>query len=422
MHNRNHFPLDDLPAFKLKLLGWVSQFSIFCFLDNNNYYSPGNTFECIVAAGSKASVTLTRQDPFLQLRKFYDNDPGWIFGHLGFELNNGYGKLEDDFAGFADGFFFSPLILIKLTKNELIFELCDSGSEEIFQQIENFNIVVPPAIPLPTILQKISRDEYIQTINKIKEHIQRGDCYELNFCQEFFMHTSIDPVSVFKNLQSISPNPFSAFYRVEENYCLSASPERYLKKTGSELISQPIKGTSKRDVDPVKDEKNKSYLQNSQKEKSENVMIVDLVRNDMSKICVEASVHVEEIFGLYSFPQVHQLISTIKGDLPADVHFTDALQATFPMGSMTGAPKLKVLELISRYEKNNRGLFSGSIGYVTPDQNFDFNVIIRSIFYNRAGKYVSFRAGSGITFYSDPALEYEECLMKAEAMLNVLGN
>jgi para-aminobenzoate synthetase component 1 len=403
------------------MLNWVSQFSIFSFLDNNNYNSPRNNFECIVAAGSRTSVTLTRKDPFIQLRKYYDDDPGWIFGHFGFELNNGYAQTEDDLPGFADGFFFSPRILIKLTKNEAIFELCDdTGADEIFQQINNCNIVVPPAMPLPNILQKISRDEYIQTIKKIKEHIKRGDCYELNFCQEFFMYTSIDPVTVFKKLQSISPNPFSAFYRVEQNYCLSASPERYLKKSGHELLSQPIKGTSKRDPDPQKDESNKHYLQNSEKERSENVMIVDLVRNDLSRICVEGSVHVEEIFGIYSFPQVHQLISTITGHLPKDVHFTDTFQATFPMGSMTGAPKIKVLELISRFEKNNRGLFSGSIGYVTPDQDFDFNVVIRSILYNRASNYVSFWAGSGITFYSDPALEYEECLMKAEAMLQVL--
>ncbi len=199
------------------MLNWVSQFSIFCFLDNNNYNSPRNNFECIVAAGSRTSVTLTGNSPFTQLRKFYDDDPGWIFGHMGFELNNDYVKTEDHLPGFADGFFFSPRILLKLTKNEAIFELCDSSAIEIFQQINDCNIVDPPGKPLPHILQKISRDEYIQTIKKIKEHIKRGDCYELNFCQEFFMHTAIDPVSVFKKLQSISPNPFSAFYRVGYN-------------------------------------------------------------------------------------------------------------------------------------------------------------------------------------------------------------
>jgi para-aminobenzoate synthetase component 1 len=243
----------------------------------------------------------------------------------------------------------------------------------------------------------------------------------LNFCQEFFSENAgIDPLSVFKKLQQVSPNPFSAFYRLNDDYCICASPERFLKKSGRELISQPIKGTSRRDTDPVKDEKNRSYLKESIKEKSENVMVVDLVRNDLSKICIEGSVYVEEIFGIYSFPQVHQMISTIKGVLSADLHWTKALSATFPMGSMTGAPKKRVMELIAQYEKNKRGLFSGSIGYITPSGDFDFNVVIRSIFYNKSKQYLSFWTGSGITFKSDPVLEYEECLTKAEAIREVL--
>ena len=188
------------------------------------------------------------------------------------------------------------------------------------------------------------------------------------------------------------------------------------------MLSQPIKGTISRNLqNSVEDEANKYFLRNSQKEKSENVMVVDLVRNDLSRVCEEGSVFVEELFGIYSFPQVHQMISSVKGTLRSDLYFTDAIKATFPMGSMTGAPKKRVMELIDVYETHARGLFSGAIGYITPEADFDFNVVIRSIFYDQAAQLVSFSAGGGITFYSDPEKEYEESLLKVQAIIKVLS-
>ncbi len=148
-------------------------------------------------------------------------------------------------------------------------------------------------------------------------------------------------------------------------------------------------------------------------------MVVDLVRNDLSKICVEGSVHVDELFGIYSFPQVHQMVSTVSGVLQTGILFTEIINKTFPMGSMTGAPKKKVMELIEKYETVKRGIFSGAVGYISPDSNFDFNVVIRSVLYNQAERYLSYLVGSGITFYSDAAAEYEECLLKAEAIKKV---
>ena len=150
-------------------------------------------------------------------------------------------------------------------------------------------------------------------------------------------------------------------------------------------------------------------------------MIVDLVRNDLSKVCTEGSVQVTELFGVYPFPQVHQLISTIEGNVNEDTPFTAILEACFPMGSMTGAPKKRVMELIEQYEQTPRGLFSGSIGYITPSADFDFNVVIRSLMLDASQKLISFKAGGGITFNSDPEQEYEECLLKAEAIRRVLG-
>lgn len=401
------------------MLDWVSQFSIFCFLDNNNYPGINHSFECLVAAGSIRSIELAPPTAFHDLQEFYDQEPGWLFGHLGYDINNNR-QVNLKTEGFSDGYFFSPEILLRLTSDELIIEIHDGDHNQLYDSILKSKPITIAGSHI-VIDQKISKVEYADIINKIKSHIKRGDCYELNFCQEFFsQNVVIDPLLVYKKLHQVSPNPFSAFYRINDNYCMSASPERYLKKEGLQLLSQPIKGTSRRDPDPVKDEVNKTFLKNNAKEQSENVMIVDLVRNDLSRVCTEGSVYVEEMFGLYSFPQVHQMISTIKGTLPVDTHFTEAIAATFPMGSMTGAPKIRVIELIRQYEINNRGLFSGSIGYITPEADFDFNVIIRSIFYNKIKRYLSFLAGSAITFKSEADLEYEECLIKAEAMMKAL--
>jgi para-aminobenzoate synthetase component 1 len=168
------------------------------------------------------------------------------------------------------------------------------------------------------------------------------------------------------------------------------------------------------------DEQNKEELFHSSKDRSENVMVVDLMRNDLSKICKEGTVNVDELYGIYSFPQVHQMISTISGELKKNISFSEIIQATFPMGSMTGAPKKKVMELIEQYEKTKRGIFSGAVGYISPAGDFDFNVVIRSIMYNSMSGYLSFQTGSAVTFYSDPEKEWDECILKAEAMKKVL--
>lgn len=273
------------------------------------------------------------------------------------------------------------------------------------------------------IQQKTGRDEYLAIIRKLQQHILRGDCYEINFCQEFFAENAvIDPLQVYKNLSEISPNPFSGLYRQGDRWLLCASPERFIRKEGRRILSQPIKGTAKRVLnDQQEDQQLKEQLYHNPKDRSENVMVVDLVRNDLAKICEEGSVKVDELYGIYSFPQVHQMISTISGEIKKDVSFADIIQATFPMGSMTGAPKKRVMELIEQYEKTKRGIFSGAIGYISPEGDFDFNVVIRSILYNAADQYLSFQAGSAITFYSDAEAEWDECLLKAGAIIRVLS-
>jgi para-aminobenzoate synthetase component 1 len=421
------FPVDNITDFRIQMLNWVNRFNIFCFLDNRQYEFSKPEFECLVAAGCKRNIEPGANRALEIFEQFHTAEKGeWLFGHLGYDLQNETGKMSSahfDGIGFSDLHFFVPEIVLELDANEIII-YCDSGAEKIFNEIRACPTVILAAGPTVLAIQRrIGKDDYCRIIEQLRHHILRGDCYEINFCQEFFAEgVTIDPLYFFHRLSDISPNPFAAFYKVNDKYCCCASPERYLKKTGHKIISQPIKGTSKRNLaDPSADEERKQYLLQSSKEKSENVMVVDLVRNDLSRICKAGSVKVEELFGLYSFPQVHQMISTVSGELRPGLGPADIFKATFPMGSMTGAPKIKVMQLIGQYESTKRGLFSGAIGYFHPNGDFDFNVVIRSLLYNTATKYLSFQTGGAITFNSNAEKEYEECLLKAEAILSILS-
>jgi para-aminobenzoate synthetase component I len=409
------------------MLNWADPFNIFCFLDNHQYESSYNSHECLLAAGSTDLLQLNSGDAFDQLKKFSDKHNDWMFGHFGYDLKNEIEDLSsenEDNIGFPDLFFFIPEIIIELSNDAINIGLLNNDHVEIFNQIDaiNINNNKAQASRKINIRSRFDKKEYIETVEALRKHILRGDCYEINFCQEFFVENILlKPLSVYYLLDSISPNPFSSFYKINNKFVMCASPERYLKKTGNNILSQPIKGTwEKNIIDMAEDDLNKKKLFNSAKDRSENVMVVDLVRNDLSKICKEGSVKVDELYGIYTFPNLHHMISSITGELKNDMHWTDAIKATFPMGSMTGAPKKRVMELIERYEKTKRGIFSGALGYVTPEKDFDLNVIIRSIFYDQTKKYLSFLVGSGITFYSNAENEYEECLLKVSSIKKVL--
>lgn len=402
------------------MLSWANPFNIFCFLDNHDYSVRQHQFECVLAAGvshSIKSTDLSELDVFLQKNKT------WIFGHISYELKNSIHHIHSDKKneiGFPLLYFFVPKVVCLLKKNTLTIYAEDP--QEIFQQISNQVLFNTSQLSWVTIQQKLEKQEYLDKIIALQKHILQGDCYEINFCQEFFAENAvIDPLTIFQKLNTLSPNPFAAFYRHYDQYLMCASPERFLSKEKNTIISQPIKGTAKRNVADAKaDEKLKDDLVKSQKERSENVMVVDMVRNDLSRICKEGTVQTDELFKVYTYPQVHQMISTVKGELLPDISFSEIITATFPMGSMTGAPKHRVMQLIDEYEEGSRGIFSGSVGYISPDGDFDFNVVIRSIMYNAAMKYLSYQVGSGITFYSDPEKEWEECNLKAEAIKKVL--
>jgi para-aminobenzoate synthetase component 1 len=402
------------------MLNWLRPFSIFCYLDNQQYQIAPHQTDCLVAAGVKDFVEGTdikTADSFLKQKQ-------WTFGHLSYELKNslhGFSAGKKDRLGFPQFYLFYPEVVLEIRNNEL--SVYASAPDKVFAEInacsgEEISSEIPSIDPQPI----LSKEEYVQKIKALQAHILRGDCYEINFCQEFFADgISIDPFACFENLMQVSPNPFSAFYRLNDKFLLCASPERFLAKKGGHVFSQPIKGTIRRDLLSIaEDEKRKQELLNSQKEQSENVMVVDLVRNDLTKICKEATVKVDELFGIYSFPQVHQMISTISGELKGDLLFSEIIQAMFPMGSMTGAPKHRVMQFIDEYEPSARGIFSGSVGYFNPAGDFDFNVVIRSIMYNSTKKYLSYQVGSGITFYSEAEKEWEECMLKGEAIKKVL--
>jgi len=421
------FTITDPENAKKKMLSWANQFGIFCFLDNHRYQTNYHSVECLLAISSKKSFIANAGNALNDLQKFLDEKSRWLFGHLGYDLKNEIESVTSSYKsrlGFPDIFFFEPTIIIRLSEKEMEIETEDDAGN-IFEAImQSDQGIVLHNDPI-NIQQRVSKKEYIETIEQLKKHILRGDCYEINYCMEFFAEDAVvDPLSVYQKLSKTSPNPFSALYKLEDKWLICASPERFLKKEGNKILSQPIKGTSSRFLkDDREDKKSKEELYKSEKDRSENVMVVDLVRNDLARVCKEGSVKVDELFGIYSFPQVHQMISTISGELKDEISFTEIIKATFPMGSMTGAPKRRVMELIDQYERSGRGIFSGAVGYITPENDlpagqagFDFNVVIRSIMYNASEEYLSFMAGSGITFYSDAEKEYEECLLKAEAM------
>jgi para-aminobenzoate synthetase component 1 len=315
------YPVYNFTETKIKMLNWVKQFSVFCFLDNHKYNFSSPSFECVLAAGSSKTLELPAGRAFDSLHQFKCENDDWLFGHLSYDLKNEIENLTSsniDEIKFPDLFFFVPRMLLMLNDVELKIGVVDLDADEIFNAICSTRKNIELAkIKTQEIKSRFTKPEYLTSIEQLHKHILRGDCYEVNFCQEFFAEDAIiDPFNVYHQLSTISPNPFSALYKVEHRYLLCASPERYLKKTSNKIYSQPIKGTSKRAWgNLLEDENSKKNLFNSVKERSENVMIVDLVRNDLSKVCVEGSVKVEELFGIYSFPQVHQMISTVSGEL-----------------------------------------------------------------------------------------------------------
>jgi para-aminobenzoate synthetase component 1 len=413
--------------FKSQLLTWAQQFREVVYLDSNDYPQKYSNYDCILAVDAFTSINTDYHNGFEDLKQYQQTSKDWIFGYLSYDLKNDTEELNSsNFDGlqFPDLFFFQPKKLFLLKDNQLEIQylsMCDDEVEEDFDLILETKILpISNSNPIE-IQQRISKDFYLEKVTKMLEYINKGDIYEANFCMEFFTETTINPLDKYFLLNDISKPPFATFLKNNNHFLLSATPERYLKKECEKIISQPIKGTSKRYLDNIEDDISKNTLASDPKERSENIMITDLVRNDLSRTAKKGSVEIEELCGVYSFLQVNHMISTITSIVDDQYSALDVIKKSFPMGSMTGAPKISAMTIIEELEETKRGLYSGSVGYFTPNSNFDFNVVIRSILYNSTNNYVSFSVGSAITALSIPELEYEECLLKANAMIKVLN-
>lgn len=419
--------ITHLVDIKKQLLLWSQQFREVTFMDSNQYQQEYSNYDWILAVDAFTSIKTDYFNAFEDLKQYQQSIQDWIFGYLSYDLKNDTEALTSnnyDGLGFPDLFFYQPKKLFLAKGNEIeirYLNFCDDEFEIDWQEIQSINTTFETLTPKVAIQQRISAKSYLEKVSKMLEHIHHGNLYEANFCMEFYAEEAqIDPLETFLKLNEISKPPFAVYFKNYKQFLLSASPERYLKKEGDTLITQPIKGTAKRFVDPVEDEKSKNELATNAKERAENIMITDLVRNDLSHTAQKGSVQVTELCGIYSFLQVHQMISTITSKLDSQYTAIDALRFTFPMGSMTGAPKISVMKIIEELEETKRGLYSGAVGYFTPEGDFDFNVVIRSILYNQENKYLSFSVGSAITSLSVPEKEYQECLLKAKAMFEVL--
>ena len=423
--------INNVALFKEQLLYWSNQFREVVVLDSNSESNENQlykSYDLVVAVEAFTSIQTDYEKAFEDLYQYQSKANDWLFGYLSYDLKNDVEQLKSqNFDGlqFPDLYFFQPkkIFLLKGDTVEIQYlNMCDDEVESDFEEIiqSQMSTVTSQKLPI-NIQQRISKENYLKKTEKMLAHIHRGDIYEANFCMEFFVEeANIEPVEIYQKLNEISASPFAVYFKKNQHYLLSASPERYLKKEDEKVISQPIKGTAKHNLNIELDEQSKMDLQNNPKERSENIMIVDLVRNDLSHTATKGSVEVEELCEIYTFKQVHQMISTIVSNVEHTTSPIEILRTTFPMGSMTGAPKISAMQIIEELEETKRGLYSGAVGYFTPTGNFDFNVVIRSILYNSENNYLSFSVGSAITSEAIPEKEYEECLLKAKAMFEVL--
>ena len=427
--NTKTFTVALTDTLKQQLLQWSQQFDEVAWLDSNDHAQTHGNYSAILAVDAFTALKTDSQNAFEKLDEYQTATKDWLFGSLSYDLKNDIEDLSSkniDGPEFPQMYFFQPKKVFLFTNSEVTLSYLNMVDDELQSDWE---AILATSLPQKTISKqpltpqaRTSKQSYLQKVDTLLQHIQKGDVYEANFCQEFFCEgVSLDPTAAFWKLNELSKPPFATFLKLEQHYILSASPERYLKKQGTHIVSQPIKGTAKRSTCSKEDAALVLQLQKDPKERSENIMITDLVRNDLSRIAKKGTVAVQELCKIYTFEQVHQMISTITCEVCESTRPVEIIKKTYPMGSMTGAPKVSAMKIIETLEDARRGAYSGAVGYVAPNCDFDFNVVIRSILYNAATQYVSFSVGGAITAKSIPESEYQECLLKAKAMHEVLA-
>ena len=415
------YSLKNKDLFVKKIVNFSSDQSHFTLLNSNDSF---DDYELIIAYGAE-SFLQSSKNSLKKIDKYIDKVNDWIFGYLSYDLKNEIENLTDlnkDVFNLPNLYFYQPKViwLIKDEKAE-IYSLNEKNLNEDWDHINSIDYKDCTEKSSVDLITRTSKQEYIRKIKNIKKRILQGDCYEMNYCFDMYSkNKTINPYKTYIKLNDYTRSPMSTFFKLNQLYLLSSSPERFIKRINRKMISQPIKGTAKRGLDSKEDEKIKYALLSSPKELSENHMIVDLVRNDLSRVAEKGSVKVKNLNKLNTFKRVHQLISTIEAEIAVNTKFSKIISGMFPMGSMTGAPKIESMNIIDEYESTKRGLYSGSIGYIKPNKDFDFNVVIRSIIYDKLLKEINVSVGSAITFKSDPESEFEECLLKAEPMIKSL--
>lgn len=415
--------LNDSETFTQKALQWAVQFDNVCYLDSNGYRDNYGNIDVFIAVGAVASFTSDGSGTFAKLQQFIDSHPNtWIPGFLGYDLKNEVENLHSQHPNrteFPDAHFFIPRYTLLIGQYNA--EIKGADPKAIVAQIEATEIREEPLQFNGQLKNRMNRSAYFSAFAELQRHIRKGDIYEVNLCQEFFAEqVSLNPLEAYRKLNEVSPTPFSCFFKFGQKYILSASPERFLSKNGRTLLSQPIKGTAPRGKTAIEDDQLKNALVTNPKEISENIMIVDLVRNDLTRSAEPGTVKASDLLQIHSFKQVHQLVSTVTCQIREGISPTDTIYNTFPPGSMTGAPKISAMKLIDQYENSRRGVYSGALGYFSPQGNYDFSVVIRTLIYNAENGYLSFHTGGAITDNADPEKEYNECLLKGKALFQTL--
>lgn len=414
-------PLADLPAdFRARALQWAVQFPHCAYYEHNDLQaSAAGTFSRMLAVARSAPQAPGSLASLAAYASVSTQLP--TCGFVTYDVKNEIERLSSqNFSGFDWPMlhFFQPETCLRWQADTLQLEGQTAG---VLAAILATEVPAAPPLAVPALRPRLPRADYLQAVASVREDILNGEVYELNLCQEFYAKSvRLDPVAIFQRLNEVSPAPYASFLRHHDHYLLCASPELFIAKEQAIIRSQPIKGTRRRGATPADDEQQRLALLHDEKERAENLMIVDLVRNDLARVAGTGTVRVPELFGTYGFQHVWQLISTVEAELRPEVGLADILRATFPMGSMTGAPKIRAMELIEHYEASRRGLYSGSLGYLLPNGNFAFNVVIRSLQYRADTGYLSLQVGSAITYDSVPEQEYAECLLKARGALEAL--
>ncbi len=388
--------------------------------------------ESLFAFGKIDSLELNEFESLLKADGFIDQHNGkYVFSCISYDVKNSIEKLtssNSDFISFPYAIFWTAKLVLTIVDDQFV--IIEGGGNDIdFDEVEVFVSAFMKEQETSLAVQNvqfhpsISKEFYLTKIDQAKEQIQLGNVYELNFCQQFVASNvkEINSSLLFHRLHKMTEAPFSVYVKWMNWEVFCGSPERFIQRKGSKMITQPIKGTIQRGKTSLEDKQFINQLSTNPKEISENMMITDLVRNDLSKIALKGSVCVEELIGVHTFKTLHHLISTVACELSEEVTFSTIFEAMFPMGSMTGAPKLSVMKITEELESFKRGIYSGTIGCIHPSGDFDFNVVIRSLVYNQTLRTLSCAVGSAITIESDPESEYNECLTKVKRIIELFG-